>query len=177
MVTSRSPPRRKRVQGHLTVSHDNGNGNGNGNGYAWPQRYSTILQTITVVALFISGFYVAIIGPIEERLGELDRGKLSEIESKIIREDWNRRAEEDRTAILKLQDAQVPRNEHEQHWKTEADRTEDLHQQILGMQKEFHDVFNAGDALKDLQRELEDLRAQVHRDTTALPGTVPPFTH
>ena len=33
----------------------------------WSQRYSTIVQTVTVVALFVGGFWVAVIGPISYR--------------------------------------------------------------------------------------------------------------
>lgn len=146
-----------------------------GNGTAqWSQKYSTILQTVTVVALFISGFYVAIIWPIESRLADLDRDKLSEIESKIIREDWNRRFEENRSGILKLQDNLVPRSEHEEHWANQAERLGDVHNQLSDMQKEFHDVFNAGDALKSLQKELDDLRAQIHQSENTTRVTVQP---
>ena len=148
--------------------------NGNGNG-AWTQRYSSILQTVTVVALFISGFFIAVIGPMNSHLEVLDREKLSEEASRILREDWNRRYDELRAAVLKVQDAQVPRAEHEQHWVTDSRRIEDLRGTVLDMQKEFNTTFNAGDALKNLQKELDDLRSQVHRDnvTVSVPGPLP----
>jgi hypothetical protein len=45
--------------------------NGNGNGYYG--RVSTIIQTVTVVSLFVAGFWGAVIMPLKSTLDDIER--------------------------------------------------------------------------------------------------------
>lgn len=164
---------------------DNGNGNG------WSQRYSVIIQTVTVVGLAVGGLWAAILGPMKEQLTEFDLHKLSDREHEIFVKDvdnrfreirdqamkvvphsvdeehfvaLDKRIEEIRQSVLKLEADQVPRNEHEEHWKEEAARVTALHDNFQELNKQFQAVYNAGDVIKALQKELDDLRTQTHRD-------------
>jgi hypothetical protein len=49
--------------------------NGNGNGYYG--RVSTIIQTVTVVSLFVAGFWGAVIMPLKSTLDDIEKTKLT----------------------------------------------------------------------------------------------------
>lgn len=38
----------------------------------WPNRYGQVLQTVTVVALFVAGFWAGIISPIRSDMGQAE---------------------------------------------------------------------------------------------------------
>lgn len=47
------------------------------NGNGWSQRYATLLQTVTVIGLFVGAVWVAIISPIENRIDKIERNAIS----------------------------------------------------------------------------------------------------
>jgi hypothetical protein len=147
-----------RQRGTRSVSEFNGNGNG------WAQRYSIIIQTITVVGLVVGGLWAGIIAPMGGRINELERETVTEREARDLKDDINRRIEENRAAIEKVKDQEVPRAEHEEHWKEESDRLVALHDNFADLDKQFQSIFTGGDAIKNLQKQLDDLRLQVHAD-------------
>lgn len=136
-------------------------GHESGNGFA--ARYSTIIQTITVVALFVGGIWAGVIQPLSSRVDELEKNSVTVRESKDTRDDFNRRFDELRLSILKLQDNQVPRTEHQEHWNEEAERIKSLRDNYVDLQKEFQSTYGVSDVIKTLQKGLDDLRQEQSR--------------
>jgi hypothetical protein len=103
--------------------------NGNGNGYYG--RVSTIIQTVTVVSLFVAEFWGAVIMPLKSTLDDIDKTKLtinehSEFKYRLDRElsDIRDKAKDlpprlelqpHWAELTRLQSDIVPRGEHLEH--------------------------------------------------------------
>lgn len=89
--------------------------NGNGNGFT--QRYSVVIQTVTVAALIVGGFWGAVINPMRAELTDLKKDQLTIREH----EEFKNRLDREIAVIREGSHAIVPRSEHEARW-AEFDR-------------------------------------------------------
>lgn len=106
---------------------------------------------------------------LQGQINEINRSKLSVPEHQEFKEDINRRFGFLGDDVHRLEDGLVSRPEHVQHWETTAKAIGDLEAQIGDLQKQFTAGYGPGDAIKNLQKQLDDLRLQVH----GVPTTVP----
>ena len=67
--------------------------------------------------------------------------------------------------VSRLQENQVTRQEHSQHWHDIEERINAVRNEIQEMRNKFDATYNSGDALKNLQKQIDDLRG-VHVSTT-----------
>lgn len=129
-----------------------------GNGFS--QRYSTIVQTVTVVALFVAGFWAGVISPLAVKITEIEKGGISlrEHEEFKLRIDNDIARLDHRIALNSL--AVVPRAEHEARWSAY-----EANQKLLS--ERLNEVRNLAGAnstvpLRDemtrVQNEINDLR-------------------
>jgi len=158
-------PRRRitSTRGHVVVSEPHGNGNGNGNGAY--QRYSTIIQTITTVGLFVAGLWAGVIQPMSSRIDHIADNYLTVAEHRQYKDSVERRLSTLEEQVAHIQDGLVTRSEQKQRWDETDSRFSALHTQVDDLAKQFQSVYSAGDAFKTLQKELDDLRVQLHADT------------
>ena len=158
-------PRRRitSTKGHVVVSEPHGNGNGNGNGTY--QRYSTIIQTITTVGLFVAGLWAGVIQPMSARIDHVADNYLTIAEHRQYRDSVEKRLATLEEQVVRIQEGQVTRSEQKQRWDETDSRFTALHTQVDDLAKQFQSVYSAGDAFKTLQKELDDLRVQLHADT------------
>jgi hypothetical protein len=134
------------------------------NGYA--QRYSTIIQTVTVVGLFVAGFWAAVISPMQGHIDKFDHAYLAIREHDEFKFRIDQRLKDVVDGqisliisdIIKLKDQQVTRAEHIQHWNESAERFNALTARLNELQKDFNGSYNLGDQIKNLQKQLDDLR-------------------
>src|SRR5215467_12925519 len=87
------------------------NGSSNGNGFS--QRYSTIIQTVTVMALGVAGFWGSVISPmqneIKDKLSKEEHAEFKlRIDKDILRIEY---------ALAELNRKIVPRDEHGERWR------------------------------------------------------------
>jgi hypothetical protein len=131
------------------------------NGDGFTERYSTIIQTITVVSMFVAAFWAGVILPINKELEEINKNGIFRSEETEIKENINRRFDADQVRLYKLEDGQVTRNELSEHWSTTEKEIAALHIELSDIQKELN-TYGIGEAIKALQKQLDDLRLQVH---------------
>lgn len=122
--------------------------------------YPVILQTVTVVSLFVGAFWVGIISPIDISIRQLEVEKLS------IREHDEFKARIDQEMLL-MQKAmehiliESPgRKEDEAHWQNQTDRITALTDRLNELQKLVSGSYNIGDQVKNLQKQIDDLRSK-----------------
>lgn len=84
--------------------------NGNGNGFT--QRYSVVIQTVTVAALIVGGFWGAVINPMRAELIDLKKDQLTIREH----EEFKNRLDREIAVIRETSRSVVPRSEHEARW-------------------------------------------------------------
>jgi hypothetical protein len=129
------------------------------------QRYSTIIQTITTVGLFVAGLWAGVIQPMSARIDHITDNYVTVAEHRAYKDAVEKRLSTLEEQMIRIQDGMVTRNEHKQHWDETDSRILALHQQLDQLTQQFQSVYSAGDAFKTLQKELDDLRSQIHADT------------
>ena len=67
--------------------------------------------------------------------------------------------------VTRLQEGQVTRAEHNQHWHDIEERINGVRNEVQEIRNKFDATYNSGDALKSLQKQIDDLRG-VHVSTT-----------
>lgn len=132
------------------------------NGFS--QRYSTIIQTVTVVGLFVGAFWGAVIQPLASRLDGIEHNTISRAE---FREFGIRLDAE----ILRLtadsekqRDGLVTRGEHTQKWAADAATFANLQRQIDDTRKELGGTWSMRDALVQLQTRIDRMENWSHSD-------------
>lgn len=136
------------------------------------QRYSTIIQSVTVVGLFVAGFWAGVISPIQYHLTQLDGDTIKirehnefksriDSERQIIKDDVRRNLERLEAMVNKLATDQVSRAEHNQHWEWIAERINAVNARMNDIGKEYSSSYTLGDQLKSLQKQLDDLRMDI----------------
>lgn len=133
---------------------------------AYAQRYSTIIQTVTVVGLFVAGFWAAVISPMQTHLDKVDKIYLSLREHDEFKLRIDQRLKDVSDGLIghlnddvnKLKEGQVSRAEHIQHWNESAERFIALTTRLNELQKDFNGSYNIGDQIKNLQKQLDDIR-------------------
>lgn len=130
------------------------------NGFS--QRYSTIIQTVTVVALFIGGFWGAVIGPIAARQEKLEV-KLEGAISRAEHEEFKLRIDRDIARIdadrLRDKTAVVPRSEHDARWSATDKDLKLLSERLNELRTATTSTYTTRDEIQRLQAELTELRS------------------
>lgn len=137
------------------------NGNGNGNAVA---GYSTILQTVTTVALFVGGFWAGVIAPISERQrlledkmgGYITKAEHAEFK---LRLDNNIEAINDR--MLRDRAQVVPRPENEVRWKASEDTQKLLSDRLNELRTQTSSAYTMRDEVMSLRNELIEMRKRL----------------
>lgn len=140
------------------------NGNGNGN---YSQRYGVIIQTVTVVAIFIAGFWTAVVMPIRSQLDQTLPIREHEefkhrLDDKFLdqKAELQREIEENSVRVRRLEDGIVTRGELQQIWAKDAEQVSNIQREIDELKKEFGGTFTLGDKVKELQTQLDEIRTQ-----------------
>jgi hypothetical protein len=151
-----------------------GQSNGNGNGYYG--RVSTIIQTVTVVSLFVAGFWGAVILPLKTALDDIDKSKLTVNEHGEFKYRLDRELSEIRekakdfalrlelqphwAELTRLQSDIVPRGEHLEHWRSVDQQFIELKREIDAVRSQVGNTYTLGDEIKRLQHDMELMRAK-----------------
>src|SRR5208282_6024955 len=149
-----------RCQAKMTESAKT-NGNGNGGGY------DKFLPVGSII-LALVGLFWSVANPrddikgikqeLQAEIDQLNRDKYTvaeHIEYGLRKDrDTDRLEGEINTIRARL----VPREEHEQHWREELDRTNVLRDQVGGLLKEVNGSWDIGKQLDNLQKEIDDMR-------------------
>jgi hypothetical protein len=124
----------------------------------WSSKYSMVLQTVTVVGLFVGAFWVAVVQPQSVRLEKLETNELSLREHEAFKEKVEGEIKAINAEILRIRTEIVPRSTHELKWKDDDDK-------IAHMQNELHDLreniigtYSTKDAIANLQKQLDIVR-------------------
>lgn len=133
-----------------------------GNGFA--QRYSVIIQTITVVALGIAGFFTTVIQPIVGRQEKLE----TELRTSIQRsehEEFKLRIDRDiaRIDAARLRDKTdvVPRTEHDARWEATSKDIRLLSDRLNELRTSTTSTFTIRDEVQRLEADLRDIRTRL----------------
>lgn len=131
--------------------------NGNGNGFA--QRYAVIIQTITVIAIFMAGAWTVIGSPMFETQKVLQRD-LNADHAWLQKHDVQVSHLED--AIKRIDERHekhvVPRSENEIKSKQVSDQIALISERLNELRRDTYRTVTVGDELKRLQGEMQDLR-------------------
>jgi hypothetical protein len=134
---------------------------------------STIIQTVTVVAIFVGGFWAGIIIPISSRVEKVNSDlseRINRVESaesvlqvtlaeyREFHTNTDKTLENMRTDLAKLRDQQVTRGEHQQKWDADAAAFIRLQNEIDEIKRDFGSAYSLNDKIKELQTELNDIR-------------------
>lgn len=137
----------------------------NGNGYTnnFAQRYSAIIQTITVVALFVGGFWAAVISPLSTRFDRMDQETIKVREYSFSEKKFDERInllisgqERLRTEVLTKAQFEAQQSADKQHFERMQSDLKDLRDFIGG-------TYSIKDALAQQQKQLDALTAKVHQ--------------
>jgi len=137
------------------------NGNGNGGGY------DKFLPVGSII-LALVGLFWSVANPrddikgikqeLQAEIDQLNRDKYTvaeHIEYGLRKDKDTDRLEGE---INTIRAGLVPREEHEQHWREELDRTNVLRDQVGGLLKEVNGSWDIGKQLDNLQKEIDDMR-------------------
>lgn len=145
------------------------NGNGNGSRGYW----ITICGAIAAFA----AVGTAIVAPIYSSISDLHTAIVSLSKETVSRNEhleFKQHIDDKITTldrqVTRIEGGLVPREEHATHWAEFEARQGELSARITEVQKEFGSNYTQGDVLKDLQRQVAELRAA----REALPSPVKP---
>lgn len=129
----------------------------NGNGFT--QRYAVIIQTVTVVALFMAGAWTVVGSPMFDTLKTVQRDmnidhawtqkqdvQIKHLEEAVIRIDQRYEAHV------------VPRSENEIRNKQLDSQLALISERLNELRRDTYRTVTVGDELKRLQTEVQDLR-------------------
>lgn len=130
---------------------------GNGNGFA--QKYSVIIQTITVVAIFMAGAWTVIGSPMFENIRTIQKD-LNTDHAWTQKQDVQIKHLEE--SILRIDDRHekhvVPRSEHDIKNKQSDAQMALISERLNELRRDTYRTVTVGDELKRLQTEVADLR-------------------
>jgi hypothetical protein len=137
----------------------------NGNGFS--QRYSTIIQTVTVVALFIAGFWGAVIQPLTTKINEsISRQEHEEfklrVDRDLIRLEAERLRDKDGFRARFTRDV-VPRSEHETERAAMMHDISVVSDRLNELRTATTSTYTMRDEIQRLQTELTELRTAISR--------------
>ncbi len=129
------------------------------NGFS--QRYSTIIQTVTVVALFIAGFWGSVIQPLTVRQDKLE-AKFDSSISRSEHEEFKLRIDRDiaRIDAARLRDKSevVPRSEHETERQAMQSDIKTVSDRLNELRTATTATYTMRDEIQRLQVEITELR-------------------
>lgn len=124
-------------------------------------QYSTWLAAAAFVTSIMVGFFTLGIAPIKDSIAKNDADTRIAIE-KVETAAKNARGEI--SAELKdMRAAVVPRGEHEQRWRSLESTDGILGARIDETRKTLAELYSPKDAFKDMQQQINDLRAVVSK--------------
>lgn len=131
--------------------------NGNGNGFA--QRYAVIIQTITVIAIFMAGAWTVIGSPMMTNINAIQKDintdhawtqkqdvQIKHLEESILRIDE------------RYENHVVPRSEHEIRNKQSDSQLALISERLNELRRDTYRTVTVGDEIKRLQTDVSDLR-------------------
>lgn len=131
--------------------------NENGNGFS--QRYAVIIQTVTVIAIFMAGAWTVIGSPMFENIKAIQRDinvdhawtqkhdvQIKHLEEAIVRIDE------------RYEKHVVPRPEHDIKNKQSDAQMALISERLNELRRDTYRTVTVGDELKRLQTEVSDLR-------------------
>lgn len=134
--------------------------NGNGNGFA--QRYAVIIQTITVIAIFMAGAWTVIGSPMLANINAIQKDINSDHAWTQKQDVQIKHLEE---AILRIDERYdkhvVPRSENDIKSKQTTDQMALISERLNELRRDTYRTVTVGDELKRLQVEMSDLRKQL----------------
>ena len=98
-----------------------------------------------------------------------DEHQLHELETRSVTQHEH---EDLKYRVEQLQSHYVPREEHIEHWNQTTDRLTGLANTINELRRDFSGSFTVTDALKQVQKEIDDLRVQ-HASQASVTPTIP----
>jgi predicted RNase H-like nuclease (RuvC/YqgF family) len=131
------------------------------NGNGWTTRYASILQTVSVVGIFVGGFWAAVIVPMGKSIEKIEKNYVSLREFEQFKTDIVAKLDALSTEVEKIRDSEVTRSEHQEHWSDTDQRIEALAKRVDQMETEYQMVYGPNDALKAMQKQIDDLRVQL----------------
>ena len=135
-------------------------GNGARNGY---QQYAVIIQTVTVVAFFVGGFWAAVISPMGTRIDKIESGAISRAEHTEFKASIDGKIAESNAEILRLREAVVPRGEHVEKWNGITQSIANVQRQVDDLGKQVGSSYTLRDKIIELQKQLDDVQGQMRR--------------
>lgn len=124
-------------------------------------QYSTWLAAAAFVTSIMVGFFTLGISPIKEVIAKNDaetRIAIEKVETtaKVARSEIGAELKDMRAAV-------VPRGEHEQRWRSLEATDITLGARIDEARKTLADLYSPKDAFKEMQQQINDLRAVISR--------------
>lgn len=132
----------------------------NGNGFA--QKYSTIIQTVTVAALFIGGFWGAVIAPLSSRLEKAETLTLSRLEYAQYALRVDQILSRHEAAFLTVNEKMVPERVHQLKWDQDKTDKERIREAIERIRADLGGTYSLKDALSDMQKRLDRIETAAH---------------
>lgn len=130
---------------------------GNGNGFA--QRYAVIIQTITVIAIFMAGAWTVIGSPMYDSIKAVQKDINSDHAWTQKQDVQIKHLEESITRIDdRYEKHVVPRPEHEMRNKQTDAQMALISERLNELRRDTYRTVTVGDELKRLQAEMSDLR-------------------
>lgn len=146
--------------------------NGNGNGYVGSQ----VVPWVAVFITFI-GIGWNVINPRDDMKQErVDRAEAirqlrmdieSELKAMVSRDMYgaylianDKQVDLLRSGVIEMRRGMVSREEHIQHWKEIDDKNANNREQIMELRRDFTGTYSIGDQLKNLQKQVDDLRSR-----------------
>ena len=156
--------------------------NGNGNGYGGSQIFPIIAIMISIVSPIVVFALSAINPQADMKQERVDRSEAirqvrmdidREIKALVTRDMYgaylianDKQVDLLRAGVIEMRRGMVSREEHVQHWKEIDDKNSNNREQIMELRRDFTGTYSIGDQLKNLQKQVDDLRA---RSTTMAP--------
>jgi hypothetical protein len=117
------------------------------NGYT--QRFAIVLQMVTVCALFVAGFWTAVVSPIQVRVNDIEKNSVQIREHEEFKKRIDDQAGANRIDLTN----QIVANRLDY-----ISQISNMQRQVDEMKREFGSTFTLGDKVKELQTQLDQLR-------------------
>lgn len=139
------------------MTETNGNGNGGARGY-WITIGGAIAAFAAIGTAIVAPIYSSV-ADLRTEIGTISRDNVSRNEHLEFKQHIDDKIVTLDREVSRIQVSLVPREEHATHWAEFEARLGELSVRITEVQKEFGGNFTLGDALKDLQRQVSELRS------------------
>jgi hypothetical protein len=126
---------------------------GEGNGSGWPNKLGPILTGIGLAGL-LAGY---VLNNLQSQITYLTDHTISKGEFKEAKERFDVQLGDAMARVRRLEDATVPRSEHQTHWTEEDSRISALSVRINELQHEVSGAYTLGDTIKHLEAEIQAL--------------------